>query len=174
MRRALGVLVLLCGLAVAADAEPYSNASLPMMVRAEQWYQRSPVYDQDACFGTGAGYARTDWSGVLGGCHLPYYRTDCSGFVSMVWGLPVSYATPRKGLEHDLMDVARFITREELRAGDALLAMGRHVRLFEYWTDAAHTSYVAYDFGATPVKHQVYVWGAPGEYDYIPIRYAPR
>jgi hypothetical protein len=49
-----------------------------------------------------------------------------------------------------------------------------HVRLFEYWIDATHTTYVAYDFGATPVKHQVYVWGAPGEYDYVPIRYDPR
>jgi hypothetical protein len=175
MRRALGAIVLLlCGIAVAADAEPYTKVSGPMMARAEQWYQHSPVYDQDTCFGTGDGYSRTDWNGVLGGCHLPYYRTDCSGFVSMVWGLPVSYATPRKGLEHDLMDVARFITREQLRAGDALLAMGRHVRLFEYWIDATRTTYVAYDFGATPVKHQVYVWGAPGEYDYVPIRYDPR
>jgi hypothetical protein len=143
MRRALGAIVLLlCGIAVAADAEPYTVVSGPMMARAAATF--------------------------------PYYRTDCSGFVSMVWGLPVSYATPRKGLKHDLMDVAKFIGREELRAGDALLAMGRHVRLFEYWTDAARTTYVAYDFGATPVKHQAYVWGAPGEYDYIPIRYDPR
>lgn len=110
---------------------------------------------------------------MLGGCHLPYYRTDCSGFVSMVWGLPVSYATPRDGLDHDLMDVARTIDRDELRAGDALLAMGRHVRLFEYWTDATHTAYSAYDFGSTPVKHRIYVWGAPGEYHYVPIRYSP-
>jgi hypothetical protein len=174
MRRALGVLVLLlCGIAVGGDTIPYTRDVAPMMLRAEQWYQHSPVYDQDACFGTRRGYARTDW-GVLGGCHQPYYRTDCSGFVSMVWGLRVSYATPRKGLDHDLMDVAHVIDRDELRTGDALLAMGRHVRLFETWTDATHTTYVAYDFGATPVKRQVYLWGAPGEYDYVPIRRDPR
>jgi hypothetical protein len=34
--------------------------------------------------------------------------------------------------------------------------------------------YVAYDFGATPVKHQVYAWGAPGEYSYVPIRFTQR
>lgn len=174
MRRAVAVIVLLLsGVAVAADTVPYTVDTAPMMARAEQWYQHSPVYSQDACYGD-AGYARTDWRGVLGGCHRPYYRTDCSGFVSMVWGLPVSYATPRAGLEHDLMDVAKMISKEQLRVGDALLAWGQHVRLFEYWTDATHTTYVAYDFGATPVKHQVYTWDAPGEYDYIPIRYDPR
>lgn len=175
MRRALGAIVLLlCGIAVGADATPYTALSRSMMARAEQWYQSWPIYDQDACFRAGDGYARTDWRGVLGGCHEPYYRTDCSGFVSMVWGLPVSYATPREGLEHSLMDVAHVISLDELRAGDALLAWGRHVRLFEYWTDAAHTRYMAYDFGSTPVRHQVFGWNAPGEYDYIPIRYDPR
>ena len=44
----------------------------------------SAVSGQDACFRVADGYARTDWNGVLGGCHEPYYRTDCSGFVSMV------------------------------------------------------------------------------------------
>lgn len=167
------MLVLVAGGVVGADGVPYTAATGPMMVRAEQWFRQQPVYDQDACFRVEDGYARTDWKGVLGGCHAPYYRTDCSGFVSMVWGLPVSYATPRPGLEHDLTDVSRVIAKEELRTGDALLAWGEHVRLFDHWTDAAHTTYMAYDFGATPVKHQVYVWGGPGEYTYVPIRYEP-
>jgi hypothetical protein len=173
MYRAAAVIVfLLCCGAITADTVPYTEVSQPMMVRAEQWFAHSPVYDQNACFQTETGYARADWH-TLGGCHQPYYRTDCSGFVSMVWGLGVSYATPREGLDHDLMDVARVISKEELRAGDALLAMGRHVRLFEHWTDPSRTTYVAYDFGATPVKHQTYTWGAPGEYNYVPIRYDP-
>jgi hypothetical protein len=167
------VAVLLAGTVVTADTVPYSALAGPMMARAEQWFQTQPVYDQDACYGVGAGYGRTDWNGVLGGCHEPYYRTDCSGFVSMAWGLPVSYATPRKGLEHDLTDVSSVITKEQLRTGDALLAWGKHVRLFEQWTDATRTSYVAYDFGATPVRHKIFVWGAPGEYSYVPIRYTP-
>lgn len=157
----------------AADATPYTVASGDMLARAETWFQASPTYDQDKCFRTETGYARTDWNGVLGGCHAPYYRTDCSGFVSMVWGLPVSFATPREGLDHDLTDVSRVITKEQLRTGDALLAWGRHVRLFEHWTDATRTTYVAYDFGATPVKHQIYAWDGPGEYTYVPIRYTP-
>lgn len=164
---------LLFGTVTTADATPFTAASGSMLTRAEQWFTASPVYDQDACFSTGGGYARTDWNGVLGGCHGPAYRTDCSGFVSMVWGLPVSYATPRKGLEHDLTDVSRMISKEQLRSGDALLAWGKHVRLFEHWTDASRTTYLAYDFGSTPVKHQVYLWGGPGEYSYVPIRFDP-
>ncbi len=164
---------LIAGAVPAADTVPYTTDVRPMIARAEEWLRASPVYDQDACFRAGTGYARTDWRGVLGGCHAPYYRTDCSGFVSMVWGLPVSYATPREGLEHDLTDVSRVIPKDQLRKGDALLAWGRHVRLFDHWTDAARTTYVAYDFGSTPVKHQEYTWGAPGEYAYVPIRYTP-
>ncbi|HET9140815.1 hypothetical protein [Actinophytocola sp.] len=167
---AVGVLVLVSGVS-AADTERFMLAEGPMLSRAEQWYRLSPVYDQDACFRVDGGYAGTDWSGVLGGCQRPYYRTDCSGFVSMVWGLPFSYATPRDGLDRDLADVSQVITKDQLRAGDALLAWGRHVRLFVRWTDAARTRYLAYDFGATPVKHQVYVWDGAGEYDYVPIRY---
>ena len=167
------VAVLIAGATSAADTVPYTDDVRPMMARAEQWFQAQPRYDQDACYRVDGGYTRTDWRGVLGGCHEPYYRTDCSGFVSMVWGLPVSYATPRKGLEHDLTDVSRVITKDELRTGDALLAWGRHVRLFDHWTNESRTTYVAYDFGATPVKHQEYTWNAPGEYDYVPIRYTP-
>ena len=173
-RAVAAVVLLLCGMAVAADTRPYTTDVAPMFARAEQWFRYQPVYNQDGCYRAGSGYARTDWRGVLGGCHQPYYRTDCSGFVSMAWGLPVSYATPRQGLEHDLMDVARVIDKDSLRAGDALLAWGRHVRLFEHWTNASHTTYMAYDFGATPVKHQVYVWNAPGDHAYTPIRYDPR
>jgi hypothetical protein len=69
----------------AADTIPYTTDVRPMIARAEEWFATSPVYDQDTCFRADAGYARTDWGGVLGGCHQPYYRTDCSGFVSMVW-----------------------------------------------------------------------------------------
>jgi hypothetical protein len=170
LRWAIAVAV---ALPVGADAIPYTAATAPMMARAEEWFQAQPLYDQDTCYRAEAGYARTDWNDVLGGCHEPYYRTDCSGFVSMVWGLPVSYATPRHGLDHDLTDVSRVIAKDELRTGDALLAWGKHVRLFDHWTNASRTTYVAYDFGATPVKHQEYTWHAQGEYAYVPIRYTP-
>ena len=118
MHRALGaVVVLLCGFAVGADTIPYTVQSGPMMARAQRWFERQPVYDQDACYGPADGYARTDWNGVLGGCHLPYYRTDCSGFVSMVWGLPVSYATPRPGLEQLAQEWLALVHGEDQHLG---------------------------------------------------------
>jgi hypothetical protein len=163
----------LAGSALTADGVPFTVATGPMMDRAAAWFEQQPVYSQDACFQVGDGYAGTDWNSVLGGCHWPYYRTDCSGFVSMVWGLPVSYATPREGLASDLADVSLVITKDQLRTGDALLAYGKHVRLFERWTDPDRTRYLAYDFGATPLKHQEYVWNGAGEYTYVPIRYLP-
>ncbi|GAA3035871.1 hypothetical protein Aglo01_04810 [Actinokineospora globicatena] len=89
----------------------------------------------------------------------------------MAWGLPVSYATPRDGAGRDLGDVTRVVERSALVAGDALVRAGEHVRLFERWVDRERSRYLAYDFGSTPVKHRVYVWGGPGELDYTPVRY---
>jgi hypothetical protein len=142
-----------------------------VMVRADAWYRESLDYSQDRCYGGEIGYTSADWSGsILGGCHRPSYRTDCSGFVSMAWNLPFSYATPRPGDGLDLADITRPIPKEQLRPGDALIANGPHVRLFEKWTNRSRTRYLAYDFGSTPVKHQEYGWGASGEYQYTPVR----
>jgi hypothetical protein len=62
------------------------------------------------------------------------------------------------------------IVQDDLSTGDALVAAGRQVRLFEHWTDPARTRYLAYDFGSTPVKHRVYTWNGASEYRYIPVR----
>lgn len=54
------------------------------------------------------------------------YRTDCSGFVSMCWGLPKPGPSTR-GFD------GRYsinITKSELQSGDALLCPGRHILLF--------------------------------------------
>ncbi|MEU7280918.1 peptidoglycan-binding protein [Streptomyces sp. NPDC045431] len=74
------------------------------------------------------------------------YRQDCSGFVSMAWGLPGNewtgtldrYGTP--------------IDRSELQPGDILLFhnpadpnKGSHVTIFGGWTDYTHTYYTAYE-----------------------------
>ncbi|GLW91840.1 hypothetical protein Aglo03_26560 [Actinokineospora globicatena] len=167
MRRGI-VVVAVCGLVVAADAAGPDRVALgdfgvAAVARAEVWFRAGPSYDQDGCFDPVAGYSVTDWAGVLGGCHRPAYRTDCSGFVSMAWGLSVSYATPRDGAGRDLGDVTRVVERSALVAGDALVRAGEHVRLFERWVDRERSRYLAYDFGSTPVKHRVYVWGGPGE-----------
>ncbi|MBC6447754.1 hypothetical protein [Actinokineospora xionganensis] len=154
-----------------AEARDLAQFGDRAMARAEVWFQAGPTYSQDHCFTVDGGYSPTDWDGMLGGCHQPYYRTDCSGFVSMTWGLSVSYATPRPGGGRDLGDITDPIRREDLRTGDALVASGKHVRLFERWTSRDYSSYLAYDFGETPVKHQEYRWGGPDELAYMPVRY---
>jgi hypothetical protein len=74
------------------------------------------------------------------------YREDCSGFVSMAWGLPTSLTT------YTLATVADPITKDELQPGDVLNnANGggnpnlAHVLIFESWVDSSHTSYNAYE-----------------------------
>lgn len=71
------------------------------------------------------------------------YRTDCSGFVSMAWGLPESLTT------NSLPDVSHRISADELRSGDVLLntapGMAGHVVLFDRWVGAGHTAYLGYE-----------------------------
>ena len=71
------------------------------------------------------------------------YRTDCSGYVSMAWGLPDSLTTwtiPR---------VAKRIGKGELKPGDVLLNNDggalRHVVIFGGWANAEKTSYIGYE-----------------------------
>lgn len=69
------------------------------------------------------------------------YRTDCSGFISMCWGLDRSYTTPyfANGTAHD--DMLR--SYEDLQPADALVYRSGthgHIVLFLGWDDDAHTS----------------------------------
>lgn len=65
------------------------------------------------------------------------YRSDCSGFVSMCWGLPRPGHTTSS-----LPGVTRGINKNDLNAGDALLCAGTHVTLFVSWADSARNTYV--------------------------------
>ncbi|WUH90152.1 peptidoglycan-binding protein [Streptomyces sp. NBC_00433] len=74
------------------------------------------------------------------------YRQDCSGFVSMAWGLGASAWTG------DLADYAVRITRDRLRPGDMLLfhntadpQKGSHALIFAGWANSSHTRYTAYE-----------------------------
>ncbi|MFG3102838.1 peptidoglycan-binding protein [Streptomyces sp. NPDC048182] len=74
------------------------------------------------------------------------YRQDCSGFVSMAWGLPTNEWTGSLG------SFADRITKEELQPGDILLfhnaadpEKGSHVVIFGGWTDGTRTGYTAYE-----------------------------
>ncbi len=80
------------------------------------------------------------------GAPLTYngYRTDCSGFVSMAWGLSKQYG----GLStRDMASpkVAHQITKAELLPGDVLLDANEHVVIFGGWTDASRSHYTAYE-----------------------------
>jgi hypothetical protein len=86
------------------------------------------------------------------------YRRDCSGLVAMALHLPSTlYNTA------NLPSVGTKISRTDMQPGDFTGILGKgtdgpagHVRLFEKWANKRAGSYWAYDFGQTPVKHQIY------------------
>jgi hypothetical protein len=101
------------------------------------------------------------------------YRQDCSGYVSMAWGLPGNEWTG------SLDQFAVKIAKEELEPGDILLyhnvdnpERGSHVVIFGGWTDYTHTYYTVYEqtpprtrSQATPYPY----WSNAGKY--VPYRY---
>jgi hypothetical protein len=110
--------------------------------------------------------------------HVPYsqevwhegYRTDCSGFVSMCWGLRDSMVTST------LPQISHRIAKEDLRAGDILnntdVATG-HVVLFDRWADYAHSTYVGYELCPQGTIHHVLPYPYyPGFGDFEPYRYS--
>ncbi|MET7299909.1 hypothetical protein [Embleya sp. NPDC005575] len=80
------------------------------------------------------------------------YRTDCSGLVSMAWGLPPPGLTTVT-----LPEVSHRIARDELRPGDILLntapGAAGHTLIFAGWADEAHTTYHAYEESASKGAH---------------------
>ncbi|MYS79552.1 hypothetical protein [Embleya scabrispora] len=80
------------------------------------------------------------------------YRTDCSGLVSMAWGLPPPGLTTVT-----LPEVSHRIAEDDLRPGDILLntapGAAGHTLIFAGWADAAHTSYHAYEESASKGAH---------------------
>ncbi|MEW2254782.1 peptidoglycan-binding protein [Streptomyces sp. NPDC047869] len=101
------------------------------------------------------------------------YRQDCSGYVSMAWGLGSNEWTG------SLDQYGVKITKEELLPGDMLLfhnpddpERGSHVVLFGGWTDYTHTYYTVYEqtppnarSQATPYPY----WSNASKY--VPYRY---
>ena len=69
------------------------------------------------------------------------YRADCSGFVSMAWGLPGVPEDRRGGYDtHGLAVVSDLIPAEQLRAGDVVIRtdgtdVTRHVVIFAAWAE---------------------------------------
>ncbi|WP_225831868.1 peptidoglycan-binding protein [Streptomyces sp. NK08204] len=101
------------------------------------------------------------------------YRQDCSGFVSMAWGLPGNEWTGTLGQFGDR------IAKGDLRPGDILLRHnpddprhGSHVVVFGGWTDHTHTSYTAYEQTPPRTRRQATPYPYWSHADtYVPYRY---
>lgn len=138
----------------AADSRPAATRE-QILARARSWVD------------AGVPYSQSRW--------YQGYRTDCSGFVSMAWGLGTSHWTG------DLDTYGVRITKDELRPGDLLLfhnsaapTNGSHAVLFGGWADADHTRYTVIEMtsGKGAVERT-----APYAYfshsgSYVPYRYA--
>ncbi|MFE6867478.1 peptidoglycan-binding protein [Kitasatospora sp. NPDC057692] len=108
-----------------AAATPVTRAQI--IERAQRWVDQKVPYSMSRYWSDG-------------------YRQDCSGFVSMAWGLGSSQTT------WTLPDFAERITKAELQPGDVLIynnpaspQSGSHVTIFGGWTDSGRTRYVAYE-----------------------------
>ena len=152
----------------ASDAEPIpedtsgpDEAESPdrqeVIRRAKTWVERGVPYSMEA---------------YTNGPDGKPYRTDCSGFVSMAWGLDNSYSTVT------LPQVAHPIPKEELQPGDILLKGGPgsggangHVVIFNGWADESHTSYYALEeAGGVGATARVISYPYDGDGAYVPYR----
>jgi hypothetical protein len=103
--------------------------------RARSWLSPAVAYSQKA------------FHQNMYGC----YRADCSGYVSMAWGLPGKPPNRNGGLDTlGLAAVSREIGEEDLKPGDALLRaegtnLTRHVVIFAAWTSREHTAYWGFE-----------------------------
>jgi hypothetical protein len=101
------------------------------------------------------------------------YRQDCSGYVSMAWGLPGNEWTG------SLDQFGVKITKNELQPGDILLyhnpdnpEQGSHVVIFGGWTDYTHTSYTVYEQTPPHARSQATPYPYWNNADkYVPYRY---
>jgi hypothetical protein len=121
--------------------------------RAKHWFSKNVPYNQGASH-----YDKNRGK---------KYRTDCSGFVSMAWGLKKSRVT------WTLDEVSKQISYDKLKAGDILLIQHQHVMLFHKWANDGRTAFWIYELGstATDMNHKkVTVSDAKGR-GYKPWRY---
>ncbi|MEU4745789.1 VCBS repeat-containing protein, partial [Actinosynnema sp. NPDC023658] len=128
-----------------------------VLTRAQSWLDVGGVqYSQSRCYRNTYGD----------------YRTDCSGFVSMAWGLGGRGSDFWTG---NLDDVSWVIPRSSLQPGDALLRHENnpsvdHVALFVGWEDSAHTRPVVIEqTGSSGTIRRA--WSQSNASNYTPVRY---
>jgi hypothetical protein len=135
-----------------------------VLSRAQDWVNQNVPYNQ--------GVYKAANSAPVGP-----YRTDCSGFISMAWGLSSSLTT------QTLPGVSTQITTAALQSGDVLdynstidSTNGSHVVMFVNWADNAHTQYVGMEEAGSrgAVKRTIpypYDPVMDGSGSWIPYRY---
>lgn len=77
------------------------------------------------------------------------YRTDCSGFVSMAWGLENSEGDPLSLSTGTLYQVSSKIKLSNIMPGDAMCWPYHHTFIFVAWTDMTKTSFVTLEEAGT-------------------------
>ncbi|MGW4030458.1 peptidoglycan-binding protein [Streptomyces sp. NPDC004838] len=142
------------------SAQPLAASTFPkatraeIMNRAQKWVDAKVPYSMSKYWSDG-------------------YRQDCSGYISMAWGLPTNEWTG------SLAQFATRITRDELQPGDILLFhnpadpnKGSHATIFGGWTDQSRTYYMAYEQTKPATRKQstpIGYWSNSEKY--IPYRY---
>ena len=124
--------------------------------RARSWLNVGIPYSQSRCYKNSYGD----------------YRTDCSGFVSMAWGLGGSGSSFWTG---NLLDRSFKISRSSLQPGDALLRhtgdpSENHVALFVRWADPGKTEPIVMEQTGSRDTVQD-TWSQSYASLYTPIRY---
>jgi hypothetical protein len=127
-----------------------------MLTRAQSWLSVGIPYSQSRCY-------RNEYGD---------YRTDCSGFVSMAWGVGGSGSDYWTG---NFLRISHTISRADLQPGDALLrhtgnANEDHVALFVRWADGAHTQPVVIEQTGSEDTVQD-TWSQSYAGLYTPVRY---
>lgn len=139
------------GALIACETAPEDRATsrAETQTRSQSWLDEQVPYSQQTCH-------RNEYGS---------YRADCSGYVSMAWGLTYSRTTTT------LRDVSAEVPRADLRPGDALVNDG-HAALFVRWADGAKSEPVVREQtgpdGAPPVERK---WTARTAAAYTPVRY---
>ncbi|MFJ4877929.1 peptidoglycan-binding protein [Streptomyces sp. NPDC088745] len=140
------------GVAAAPKLKPATRAQI--IKRAQTWVAAGVPYSMDKYWSDG-------------------YRQDCSGYVSMAWGLPGNEWTG------SLAQYGVRVPRDQLQPGDILLFHntrdphdGSHVTIFGGWTDYTHDHYLAYEQTRPKTRHQATPLGYWNNADrYLAYRY---
>lgn len=110
----------------------------PLVQRAKAWVDRKIVYNQGVTANPDGSRASRNTG----------YRTDCSGFISMAWGVPATGLTvPVTGNLDRYANT--FSNKDQLQSGDAInnrkVGNDGHVVMFVRWISQSQGRFVAYE-----------------------------